>query len=484
MIRIWTEYRQMRIDCINLTIFSGDGIITTVAGDGTAGYKGDGGLATSAGLLNPSGVAVDASGNIYIADTSNSRIRLVTKSTGIITTVAGDGTYGYKGDGGLATSAGLYFPYGVAVDASGNIYIADSVIGRIRLVTKSTGIITTVAGDGTMSYGGDGGLATSAGLYSPNGVAVDASGNIYIADTVNSRIRLVTKSTGIITTVAGDGTLGYKGDGGLATSAGLYYPYGVAVDASGNIHIADTSNSRVRLVTKSTGIITTVAGDGTTARYKGDGGLATSAGLYSPNGVAVDASGNIYISDNGNYRIRLVTKSTGIITTVAGDGSVGYKGDGGLATLAGLNYPSGVAVDASGNIYIADSSRVRLVNPTASTASLAPSLSPLSFVLSAPPTTSLSSRPSSPPSASPTISLSSRPSSPPSASPTTSLSSRPLSPPSAPPTTSLSSRPSSPPSASPTTSLSSRPSSPPSASPTTSLSSRPSLLPSGKTPSS
>jgi trimeric autotransporter adhesin len=397
-----------------------------VAGDGTAGYTGDGGLATSASLYYPYGVAVDASGNIYIADTSNSRIRLVTKSTGIITTVAGDGTTVYKGDGGLATSAGLYYPNGVAVDASGNIYIADTSNQRVRLVTKSTGIITTVAGDGTIGYKGDGGLATSAGLYTPNDVAVDASGNIYIADTVNSRIRLVTKSTGIITTVAGDESKLYNGDGGLATSASLSTPYRIAVDASGNIYIADSGNHRVRLVTKSTGIITTVAGDGTIG-YKGDGGLATSASLYYPYGVAADASGSIYIADTGNHRIRMVTKSTGIITTVAGDGTLGYEGDGGLATSAGLYAPYGVAVDASGIIYIADTFHhgIRLVNPTASTASLAPSLSPLSLVLSAPPTTSLSSRPSSPPSAPPTTSLSSRPSSPPSASPTTSLSSRP-----------------------------------------------------------
>ena len=382
-----------------------------MAGDGTAEYKGDGGLATSAGLLNPSDIAVDASGNMYIADTSNHRIRLVTKSTGIITTVAGDGTGGYKGDGGLATSAGLYNPSGIAVDASGNIYIADTSNSRIRLVTKSTGIITTVAGDGTIEYKGDGGLATSAGLYTPNDVAVDASGNIYIADSGNHRVRLVTKSTGIITTVTGDGIAGYKGDGGLATSASLYSPYGVAVDASGNIYIADTSNHRLRLVAKSTGIISTVAGDGTVG-YEGDGGLATSAGLYYPYGIALDASGNIYISDNGNYRIRLVTKSTGIITTVAGDGTGGYNGDGGLATSASLYYPYGVAVDASGNIYIADTNnnRIRLVNPTASTASLAPSSSPLSLVPSPSPTISLSSRPSSPPSTSPTTSLSSRPS--------------------------------------------------------------------------
>ena len=252
-----------------------------------------------------------------------------------------------------------------------------------------------MAGDGTRGYKGDGGLATSAGLNTPYGVAVDASGNIYIADTNSNRIRLVTKSTGIITTVAGDGSISYSGDGGLATSAGLYYPYGVAVDASGNIYIADTVNGRVRLVTKSTGIITTVAGDGTTD-YKGDGGLATSAGLYTPYGVAVDASGNIYIADINSNRIRLVTKSTGIITTVAGDGTLGYKGDGGLATSASLYYPFGVAVDASGNIYIVDTNnnRIRLVNPKASTASLAPSLSPLSLVPSPSPTTSLSSRPS------------------------------------------------------------------------------------------
>ena len=366
-----------------------------MAGDGTRGYAGDGGLATSASLEFPRSVAVDASGNIYIADSFNNRIRVVTKSTGIITTVAGNGTGAYARDGGLATSASLY-ALCVAVDASGNIYIADSFNNRIRLVTKSTGIITTVAGDGTRGYTGDGGLATSAGLNAPLGFAVDASGNIYIADTNNDRIRLVTKSTGIITTVAGDGSFGDYGDGGLATSARLSYPNGVAVDASGNIYIADSYYHRIRVVTKSTGIITTVAGDGS-FDYNGDGGLATSAGLYYPYGVAVDASGNIYIADSEFNRIRLVTKSTGIITTVAGGGSLDYTGDGGLATSAGLFGPTGVAVDASGNIYIADyyNHRIRLVTPKASAASLAPSLSPLSLVPSAPPTTSLSSRPSS-----------------------------------------------------------------------------------------
>jgi trimeric autotransporter adhesin len=336
------------------------GIITTVAGNGTRGYSGDGSLATSATLTNPYGVAVDASGNIYIADTYNGRIRLVTKTTGIITTVAGNGTRGYSGDGGLATSSTLTNPYGVAVDASGNIYIADSGSNRIRLVTKTTGIITTVAGDGTYGYSGDGGLATSATMRYLRGIAVDASGNIYIADSGSNRIRMVTKTTGVITTVAGDGTYGYSGDGGLATSATMRHPFGVAVDASGNIFFADNFNHRIRLATKITGVITTVAGDDASG-YSGDGGLATSATLTNPYGVAVDASGNIYIADSYNHRIRLVTKTTGIITTAAGDGTRGYSGDGGLATSATLTYPYGVSVDASGNIYIAESHRIRLV---------------------------------------------------------------------------------------------------------------------------
>jgi trimeric autotransporter adhesin len=313
-------------------------------------------------LFFPHGVGLDTSGNIYIADTYNHRIRLVTKSTGIITTVAGNGTQGYDGDGGLATSASLFLPGGVAVDTSGNIYIADYGNHRIRLVTKSTGVITTVAGNGTKISTGDGGQATSAGLFYPYQLAVDASGNVYIADSYNNRVRMVTKSTGVITTVAGDGTSGHKGDGGLATSASLYQTQGVAVDASGNIYIADSYH--IRMVTKSTGIITTVAGDGTEG-YKGDGGLATSASLFNPAGIALDASGNIYIADTDNDRIRLVTKSTGIITTVAGNGTQGYDGDGGLATSAYIHDPFGVAVDASGNIYIVtiQNHRIRHVNP-------------------------------------------------------------------------------------------------------------------------
>jgi uncharacterized protein YjiK len=344
------------------------GIISTVAGNGTAGYSGDGGEATSAKLDAPEGVALDSTGNIYIADSSNNRVRAVgTESVGTgpdISTVAGDGGGGYSGDGGKATSAEIFGPFGVALDASGNIYIADYYNNRVRRVTTA-GIISTVAGNGTGGYSGDGGAATSAELSHPSGVTVDSAGNFYIADQTNNRIRKVT-TTGIISTVAGNGTQGYSGDGGAATSAELNQPYGVTVDSAGNIYIADFLNNRVRKVTVSTGKISTVAGDGT-GGYSGDGGAATSAELDGPTNVAVDSAGNIYIADSDNNRIRKVTASTGIISTVAGDGTAGYSGDGGAATSADLNLAYGVALDASGNIYIGDWANHRVRKVTIST---------------------------------------------------------------------------------------------------------------------
>jgi uncharacterized protein (TIGR03437 family) len=334
-----------------------EGTITTVAGNGQSGYSGDGGLATAAWLNDPTGVAVDAAGNLYIADTYNYRIRKVTPA-GVITTVAGNGQSGYSGDGGPATAAGLNDPTGVEVDAAGNLYIADGRNSRVRKVTPA-GTITTLAGNGQYRYGGDGGPATAAGLNGPTGVAVDAAGNLYIADAVNNRIRKVTPS-GTITTVAGNGQEGYAGDGGPATAASLWLPEGVAVDAAGNLYIADSNNSRIRKVTPA-GTITTVAGNGQWG-YSGDGGPATPAMLGDPGGVAVDAAGNLYIADTGNSRIRKVTPG-GTITTVAGGGS--GLGDGGPATGASLR-PEGVAVDAAGDLYIADTrnNRIRKVTPS------------------------------------------------------------------------------------------------------------------------
>jgi len=353
------------------------GDIDTVAGYGTAGHSGDNGLATAADLNGPHNVAIDAAGNIYIADMWNNRIREVMASTGIITTVAGNGTPGYSGDGGVATSAELYYPSGVAIDSAGNIYIADAMNNRIRKVTVSTGDISTVAGNGSEGYSGDGGPATSAEMNTPYEVALDASGNIYISDSNNYRVREVAVSTGIITTVAGTGIGSYSGDGGPATNANITQPMGLVLDAAGNIYFVDWGNARVRKVTASTRDITTVAGNGSEG-YSGDGGPATAAQLYDPYGVAVDAAGNIYIADSMNNRIRKVAASTGEISTVAGNGTAGYSGDGGAATSAELEYPYGVAVDTANNIYIADdgNNRIRAVGQVKATPSISVSCSP------------------------------------------------------------------------------------------------------------
>ena len=332
------------------------GIITTVAGNGSSGFSGDGGPATSAklSLFTSAGVAVDSAGNLYIGDSSNSRVRKVTPS-GTITTVAGNGNPGFSGDGGPATSAQLTTPVGVAVDPASNLYIADFGGQRIRKVTPA-GTITTVAGNGVQGFSGDDGPATSAKLFNPTGVAVDVTGNIYIADYFNGRIRKVTPS-GIITTVAGTGVSGFSGDGGPATSARLDQAQCVAVDTMGNLYIADYLNQRIRKVTAN-GIITTVAGNGN-AGFSGDTGLATNAQLAFPLGVAVDIAGNLYFADSGNQRIRKVAVG-GTITTVAGNGNTGFSGDGGVATSAQLNNPWGLAVDTAGNLYIADLSNNRI----------------------------------------------------------------------------------------------------------------------------
>ena len=366
------------------------GDIATAAGNGSSGFYGDGGPASSALLSSPQDISIDVSGNIYIAEYSNHVIRMVTKSTGIISTVAGTPREsGSSGDGGLAMSAKLNSPTGVAVDVSGNIYIADTSNNLLRMVTKNTGIISRVAGT-PKKYGfsGDGGPALSAKLYYPSGIALDVSGNIYIADYFNSVIRMITVSTGIISKVAGTSNQdGYSGDGGSALSAQLFFPKGVAVDVSGNIYIADYFNHVIRMVTKSTGIISTVAG--TTPKspgYSGDGGPATSAKLLIPSGVAVDVSGNIYIADTGNRIIRMVTKNTGIISTVAGTpNKYGSSGDGGPALSALLNNPRKVVATNGGTFYIADSDgntiRTFTIKPVSATSSAIPGGRHLAFYI-------------------------------------------------------------------------------------------------------
>ncbi|GAB4029185.1 NHL domain-containing protein [Spirosoma gilvum] len=343
------------------------GIITTVAGSATAGYGGDGGLATVASLNSPTGVSVDGSGNLYIADSQNNRIRKVLAS-GTIATVAGDGTAGFGGDSGLAITASLNNPFGISVDGSGNLFIADASNHRIRMVTAG-GIISTVAGDGTAGYNGDSASATTLSLYSPKGVATDGTGNLYIADSQNNRLRNVSTG-GIMTTVAGNGTINYGGDGGPATLASLSNPFGLAVDASGNLYIADQQNQRIRKISAS-GIITTVVGNGAYG-FSGDGGLATGASLANAAGIAIDGSGNLFIADQGNNRIRKITPA-GSITTVAGNGTAAFGGDGGAAIAAKLNFPAGVAIDSNGNLYIADSqnNRVRKVTPAGSITTVA-----------------------------------------------------------------------------------------------------------------
>ena len=339
------------------------GTITTIAGTGERRFGGDGGPAIQAQLDAPSGVVVDGAGNLYIADRANHRIRKV-DSTGTITTIAGTGERGFGGDGGPATQARLNYPYGVAVDGAGNLYIADLANHRIRKV-DSTGTITTFAGTGERGFGGDGGPASQAQINFPTGVAVDEAGNLYIADWSNARIRKV-DGTGTITTIAGTGELGFGGDGGPAIQARLSLPYSVAVDGAGNLYIADQYNNRIRRV-DSTGTLTTIAGTGE-RRFGGDGGPAIQAQLGDPTGVAVDGAGNLYIADQYNNRIRRVD-STGTITTIAGTGERGFSGP---ATQAQLDDPTGVAVDGAGNLYIADASnhRIRLLTPTATGSSL------------------------------------------------------------------------------------------------------------------
>jgi CRISPR/Cas system CMR-associated protein Cmr3 (group 5 of RAMP superfamily) len=357
-------------DCATATV---PGVISTVAGNGREGSFGSNILATGAELNTPAGIAADAQGNFYFADYYNNIVRKVT-NFGVIETIAGNGVAGYSGDSGAATSAELSDPWGIALDASGNVYLSDLGNCRIRKVSAASGTISTVAGNGSCGFAGDGGAATSAELGFPAGIALDRNGNLYIADQTNERVRKVTAS-GVISTVAGNGTQGYAGDGGAATSAELYTPATVSVDGSGNLYISDRENNRIRKVS-STGTITTFAGNGTPG-YTGDGGLATAAEISNPVGVWADSSGNVLIADSNNNVMRKVN-SKGIISTVAGNGSYGYSGDGGFAILARMEQPYAVAEDSLGNLYITDTGNevVRKVTYNTPVPAATPAISP------------------------------------------------------------------------------------------------------------
>lgn len=346
-----------------------NGVITTIAGTGFEGLSGDGGPAIDA-TMAPEGIAVDASGDIYIAESANARVREI--SNGVIDTIAGGGPIGYLGDNGPATSANIGFPQGVALDQSGNLYIAD---GRTRVREVINGTITTVAGNGTFSPFIDNVPATTGSLNYPVGVAVDSSGNVYIADSFNYRIRKV--SNGTISTVAGNGSQGFRGDNGPATAAQVDRPGGLATDASSDLFLVDSP--RIREV--SNGVISTVAGNGILG-ISGDNGPAVKAAL-NPTGIAVDTAGNLYIADAADNRVREV--SSGVITTVAGTGSAGFSGDNGPAASAQLSGPQGVAVDAAGNLYIADARnfRIREVSNGVMTTVAGPGLYPFAVAVDA-----------------------------------------------------------------------------------------------------
>ncbi|HTA63830.1 MAG TPA: T9SS type A sorting domain-containing protein [Bacteroidia bacterium] len=274
------------------------GTITTIAGNGTSGYSGDAGQATNAQLYNPYGVVFDAYGNLFIADGYNNRIRKV-NSVGIISTIAGNGTSGYNGDGGQGTLAELSTPSGLAIDAGGNLVIANTK--SVRMLNTS-GVITTIAGNGTSGFSGDGGQATVAQLYA-NRVAIDGAGNLYIADGGNNRLRIV-NTAGVITTIAGNGTGDFSGDGGMATNAEINQPFGIAIDSYGNVYFSDDGNDRIRKINIA-GMISTVVGNGTYG-YSGDGGFAFASELANPYSISIDAADNLYVGDQDNERIRKV----------------------------------------------------------------------------------------------------------------------------------------------------------------------------------
>ncbi|HKQ77989.1 MAG TPA: hypothetical protein VJ810_30105, partial [Blastocatellia bacterium] len=356
--------------------FTASLIVDAFAGTGGAGDSGDGGPAIAA-RLSPFGLAVDAAGNLLVADDEAHRVRRITPG-GTINAFAGNGALGASGDGAGAVNAAMNVPQDVVVDAAGNVYISDSNNHRVRRVAPN-GVITTYAGTGVPDFGGDGGPAAQARLSLPTGLALDSAGNLYIADSGNARVRKVTASTGVITTVAGNGLVGFSGDGGQATEATFKLPFGVAVDRNGALYICDTRDNRIRRV-GTNGVITTICGTGV-AGYNGDGRPALGAQIGSGGFMTTDSDGNLYFADFLNHRIRKITVSTGIITTIAGTGIAGTFGDGSDPASMQIFLPTDVALGPGGVIYVADwgNFRIRKIQPTAGFRTVA-SVSAASFL--------------------------------------------------------------------------------------------------------
>ncbi|SIO58603.1 NHL repeat-containing protein [Singulisphaera sp. GP187] len=342
-----------------------DPTMSTAVGTGKLGRPADGGPAVEVPLNMPFDVAFDSGGNLYLSDTMNHCIRRVDGKTGAITTVVGSGTKGFSGDGGPALKAKLDEPYGIVLDSRGNLYFADRLNRRVRRVDAGTGIITTVAGDGSKTYSGDGGPGTRAGLVEPNGVALDPKeARLFIADVADNRVRVLDLGTGEIAAFAGTGRGKFAGDGGPALAASIAGARAVEVGADGTVFILERQGNRLRGVDPRDGLITTRAGTGAKG-YSGDGGPAKEATFDGPKELAIDRAGNLFIVDTENHAIRRIDARTGLIRTVAGTGRRGGEGDGGAATSALLDRPHGVAVGPDGAVYIGDTGnhRIRKVGP-------------------------------------------------------------------------------------------------------------------------
>ena len=346
--------------CATQTIYAQN--IITIAGTGTNTNDGDDGPATCAGIPNPSGLVADGKGFLYIALTNS--IRKIDLARNTISRVAGSDTYGFAGDGGPAKAALLQFPYALCLDKKNNLYVSEMDGHRIRKIDLTTGIISTIAGLSTAGFSGDGGPAINASFNTPLGICTDAADNIYIADNLNHRVRRIDAVTGIITTVAGNGTATFSGDGGAAINAGIARPNCVAVDPSGNIFLTEsfpTVTARIRKINTSTGTISTVAGSNVSS-YSGDGGPAINANLYNPISLCFDPAGNLYVAENDDSRIRVIN-SAGIINNFAGNGTNGFGGDGGPATVGSLHFLRQITHDGNGNLFACDlfNNRIRAI---------------------------------------------------------------------------------------------------------------------------